>query len=209
VTFLDGADSPLVLEALVFQNFYTASISINMQTSPTTFVPILENHVIMEDPYSEENAQSSVTILASSFNERFEKGKSLRITLVQPSTLWNSFEIRQLVAIAKPVAASVTTSLGSKRNSASPLSRGMAESSSSAPTSFKSMSALTACDLSVLTAIVKSESQRRDQQHAAAAAVPSSIPASSKTSRRSRAPRKQQQQQQAAVPREQQQPFSS
>ena len=112
VTFLDGAESKLVLDTIMFQNYYTSSISVNMQTGPMTFVPVLENKVIMPDPYCEAGGQSWVTISASEFNGKYEKGKYLRITLVQPSTMWTSFEIRNLQAYGRPVEMfSISTTL--------------------------------------------------------------------------------------------------
>ena len=179
VTFLDGSDSQLVLDALVFQNYYTASVSINMQTSPTTFIPILENKVIMANPYSEEGAQSSVTIFASEFHDNYERGKSLRITLAQPATMWSTFEIRNLVAIGRPASQSSQHSspLTSKPTisprggfSAPGALIGVAESNMVGGV-FKSLKAVTMMDLATLEGIVSNFESRKalEQQNSSTA----------------------------------------
>jgi len=175
VTFLDGADSKMALDTIMFQNYYTSSISVNMQTGPMTFVPVLENKVIMSDPHCEASGQSWVTISASEFNGKYEKGKSLRITLVQPSTMWTSFEIRNLQAYGKPVemfsfsmptpahiGGSAASSANSPRSSTSKStfkSAATMEAGIGATVARSSLSAVAKGDLASL-----SEMMRRQQQ---------------------------------------------
>lgn len=137
VTFLE---SQTPLDALIFQNFYTSSISINMQTSPTTFIPILENRIIMESPYTETGGQTWVTIHASEFRVAYEKGRTLRIMLIQPSTMWSSFEIRHLSAVGRDVSARSSLPLKPSRAVILP-----------------SISAMTSADLAALAAVLNNE----------------------------------------------------
>jgi len=173
-----------MLEALVFQNYYTASVSINMQTSPTTFVPILENKVIMANPYSEEDAQSCVTIMAKEFRDVYERGKSLRITLFQPSNMWNTFEIRNFVAIGK------TSSQFSGKAEVSPTGNsrldGGSVGSSLGFRSMKTLTTVTNMDLAALQTMVSKSESRRFVEHQTSSNLDSD---NTKPSRR-RAPKK-------------------
>eukprot|EP01038_Epipyxis_sp_PR26KG_P004565 gene4565-6438_t len=92
------------LEAIVFRNFYAASLSVSQQvhtsslTSSTSslFNIILENYVIMRNPYTEEGGQSWVSINVKEFNHHYVKGKSFRFTLFQPGPMWQKFEIKDI-----------------------------------------------------------------------------------------------------------------
>lgn len=152
VTFLDG-HAQQDLDVLVFQNYYTASISINMQTSPTTFVPILENKVLMPNPHCEAGGQTWVAIKATEFNDKYEKGRTLRIMLIQPATVWNTFEIRNCRALGR--AARETPSLS------------MAALASSPPSS---LAGLFRQDLSIFRGLA-AQRKEAEQQSAAASSL--------------------------------------
>jgi hypothetical protein len=87
-------------DALLFQNFYTSSISITQHGS-TCSNTILENYKLMESAYCENGAQSWCQINVSSFNSLYLKGKPMRILLFQPATQWHKYEIRNIKALLK------------------------------------------------------------------------------------------------------------
>lgn len=105
ITFLDtkkgNAREP---EALIFQNFYTSSISIYMHVttlSSTTYTPLVIDRKIMPNPYSEVGSQDWVTILLSELGSKYIAGKPLRITLAQPNVAQKTYEITNCHTVAK------------------------------------------------------------------------------------------------------------
>ena len=92
------------IEAIVFQNYYTASITISMAISDSvtsSYVNVLENRKLMQSPYYENGSQDWVTINMSEFNDNYIVGKPLRIMLFQPSPSWINYEIKQICAVGK------------------------------------------------------------------------------------------------------------
>jgi len=86
-------------DALIFQNYYTAAITISQEdsTRPSGYVPVLNNYQLMAKADIEENAQTWFSISKAQFNSNYHKGKqSLRITMFQPASMWQTYEIRQL-----------------------------------------------------------------------------------------------------------------
>lgn len=105
ITFLEtkkgNAHEP---EALVFQNYYTSSISVYMHVttlSSTTYLPLLIDRKIMPNSYSEVGSQDWVTILLSELGNKYIPGKPLRITLAQPNIAQTSYEIRHCHSVAR------------------------------------------------------------------------------------------------------------
>lgn len=96
-------------DTLLFQNFYTSSISITQQSSSGNS-PILDNYVLMPNAFSESGAQLWFAIDSSSFSSEFIKGKPIRIVLFQPSAQWHKFEIRNIKALCK-IAPSVSVAV--------------------------------------------------------------------------------------------------
>ena len=101
----DSSDGDIVqMDALVFQNFYTSTIHIGMETTShdrVTFVNILENRTLMPSPYHENGSQDWYAISVSEFNDKYIPGRNLRITMIQPGSMWDRFEIRNVVAVCK------------------------------------------------------------------------------------------------------------
>lgn len=114
ITFLDHkADGLSVqnIEAIIFKNYYTASIMISMLNNDKgstgiggTFVTILDNRVIMPSPYFENGSQNWVAVKVNEFNNNYVPGKPLRITLIQPNPVWKEFDIRHICAVGKTTA---------------------------------------------------------------------------------------------------------
>ena len=148
ITFLDGKAHDVTpdLDVIIFQNYYTASISVNMQSSPSTFVPILESKTLMPNPHRETGGQTWFTISASEFNDKYEKGRTLRIMLIQPATVWNTFEIRNCSAIGKAPGGDTSSKLTSITVAAA--------AAASAAASSSSLTALFRQDLLTLKAMV-------------------------------------------------------
>lgn len=106
VNFMDKKPDGIAvteIDALVFKNFYTASITVStlVDKAGGTYVPVLENRTIMPSPYYENNSQIWVTIFVSEFNSNYVPGKPLRFTLIQPSPVWKDFDIRHVCAVGK------------------------------------------------------------------------------------------------------------
>lgn len=106
VTFMDKKPDGIAvteIDALIFKNFYTASITIStlVDKADGIYVPVLENRIIMPSPYYENNSQIWVTICVSEFNSNYVPGKPLRFTLIQPSPVWKDYDIRHMCAVGK------------------------------------------------------------------------------------------------------------
>jgi hypothetical protein len=116
VTFLDTKKGSMPdAEAIMFQNYYTSSISIYMHVttlSSTTYLPLLMDRSIMPSPYSEEGSQDWVTIPIAELDKKYVAGRPLRITLAQPNTAQKTYEIRHLHVVAMKAAA--TTAIGGR-----------------------------------------------------------------------------------------------
>jgi len=190
LNFIDAPTPRDPMVALVFQNYYTASITISQALSlsstpsspggggggggATIFVPILENKVLMSDPYSEGEAQKWVTIYASEFNQHYVKGKSLRISLVQPACSWILFEIKNCCALSKlPVGdgskGKAIVSNSEYAEGGSPLPR----SPSSSAIKAASACGTTTSSSSSAAATITASSNTSSTTEAAAALVPS------------------------------------
>lgn len=90
-------------DALVFQNYYTSSISMYMHVtslSSTTYLPLLIDRKIMPNPYGETASQDWVMIPLTEFGSKYIPGKPIRITLAQPNTAQKTYEIRNCHAVA-------------------------------------------------------------------------------------------------------------
>ena len=85
---------------LVFRNNYTSAISISQQTSAGTWNVILPKKILMENCNVEQNAQSIHYINTTEFNNLYVVGKPLRILLLQYSSIWSNYDIRNVKAIA-------------------------------------------------------------------------------------------------------------
>ena len=99
VTFLESPQTnSLPIFAIIFQNSYTAMISISYSASNSNST-ILENKVLMRSPFYESEANSWHIIYASEFNDGSIEKKTLRVRLFQSSGAWNSFEIRNIKVV--------------------------------------------------------------------------------------------------------------
>lgn len=93
--------------AILFQNYYTASISVslveNKDTSNSNFqeTVILESKQLMESPFCEKSANDWFTIEVSEFNSNYIDKHALRFHLYQPSSMWNSCDIRNIKVIGR------------------------------------------------------------------------------------------------------------
>ncbi len=87
-------------DTLLFQNYYTSSITIIQQVS-SGFVNILENYCLMNDPYCENKSQDWFAINISEFNGSFVRGKPMRIIMFQPASQWHKFELRNIKLLYK------------------------------------------------------------------------------------------------------------
>eukprot|EP00831_Metopus_contortus_P026400 TRINITY_DN22481_c0_g1_i1.p1 TRINITY_DN22481_c0_g1~~TRINITY_DN22481_c0_g1_i1.p1 ORF type:complete len:204 (-),score=28.94 TRINITY_DN22481_c0_g1_i1:66-677(-) len=95
---------PGFLSYIVFQNFYTYSITVKQgflasETSSTyTWKTVLRNYKLMKNPHFEGDAQDWHIIKTEQFNSKYDRKnlKVLRIFLIQPSPNWVNFTIRNL-----------------------------------------------------------------------------------------------------------------
>lgn len=78
---------------IIFQNYYSSSLTVSQLNSNMEYIVILDNYKLMKDAYSEQDSQRWFTINSNEFNTLYEKHKSIRITLFQPCTYWESFEL--------------------------------------------------------------------------------------------------------------------
>ena len=122
------------LKMIRFDNYFTSSLSISQPVAPPSsssssninndnnnkngsnhtgsydygdHVTILENRTLMKDPASETEALSTFTIDVSEFNDKYEPKRMnvLRFTLFQPSTMWKTFDLRNIRALGEPLNA--------------------------------------------------------------------------------------------------------
>ena len=102
ITFQPINSGSMDAEALVFQNYYASSLSISQLLGPNKYVTILDRFELMKNPHTEENSQRWFSISSELFNNNYFKFKPMRITLFQPSTLWQKYEIRHFKAVSIP-----------------------------------------------------------------------------------------------------------
>jgi len=84
---------------LVFRNHYTSAISISQQTSAGSWNIILPKKILMNNCNIEQNSQSIHYINTNEFNNLYVVGKPLRIFLLQYSSIWSNYDIRNIKAI--------------------------------------------------------------------------------------------------------------
>ena len=102
----NDADSDIFLESVTFDNYFTYSITVTQPMAGTDdYCSILADRRLMHQPGAETDAQLSHTIYVSEFNEHYTPGRVLRFMLHQPSSAWNSFEVRNVKAFAKSLPA--------------------------------------------------------------------------------------------------------
>ena len=95
--------------ALVFQNYYTAMVSIsligndanNTNANNNEEIVILESKQLMESAFCEKGANDWYYIEMSECNSKYIDKHSLRIHLYQPSSMWNNCEIRNIKAVGR------------------------------------------------------------------------------------------------------------
>jgi hypothetical protein len=89
------------LDVIVFQNYYTGSLSIYQQNSSLMYTAVLENYKLMDNCFTEARSQNWFTIHVKELNSNYIKGRPLRFMLFQPATIWSKFEIRNLKFLSK------------------------------------------------------------------------------------------------------------
>lgn len=110
ITYVDNVSvESIPLYALIFQNYYTSSISISHNSSNNSVTNgvnsssapcyILEDKKLMESSYFEKDGNKWCEVYASEFNSQFVHRKSFRINLFQPANTWANFEIRNIKAV--------------------------------------------------------------------------------------------------------------
>ena len=80
---------------LVFQNFYTASITLS-QEYPDGAKVLVDNFRLMECAHNENDAQHWHQISSSDFKQKINLTKPLKILLYQPSSVWAKYELRNI-----------------------------------------------------------------------------------------------------------------
>lgn len=96
-----SADDANKMEFLILQNYYCSSITISQQTSGSEYIPILENYVLMGDAHTERDSQSWFTVSVTQFNSHYVYGRNLRLSMFQPDSTWQKFEIQNIRAVCK------------------------------------------------------------------------------------------------------------
>jgi hypothetical protein len=99
-------DSSVLLDKITLDNYFTYSVTIIQPIAGTDdYCTILEGRKLMQDPAAETDAQLSHTISVAEFNEHYAPGRALRFMLLQPSSDWKLYELRNVKAFAKPLFA--------------------------------------------------------------------------------------------------------
>lgn len=100
VTYVDNsAVDGIPLHAILFQNYYTSSISISHNGTGNAPSFILPDKRLMENPYFEKDGNKWCEVYAAEFNDQYVHRKSFRISLFQPANTWANFEIRNIKAV--------------------------------------------------------------------------------------------------------------
>lgn len=95
------ATATLKMDAIVFQNYYCSSLSIAQQVDDD-FVTVLENYQLMKDSHSEYESQLWHEISCQQFNKLYVPGgRTVRISMFQPDSIWQKFEIQHIRAVSK------------------------------------------------------------------------------------------------------------
>lgn len=84
--------------SLVFQNYYTASISVSQDTLDGSKV-LLDNFRLMECAHNEIDAQIWHQFSSEEFKHKVNINKPLKINIYQPSSCWAKFELRNFKVI--------------------------------------------------------------------------------------------------------------
>lgn len=92
---IDIAESLPAQFCIRFQNFYTASVLVT-QLLGGAFKPIVRPLRLMENPYLETESQDWFVIQSSEFQSTFRKDQSIRLFLLQPASVWTTYELRSL-----------------------------------------------------------------------------------------------------------------
>lgn len=100
--FNPSDEKGIELENITFQNYYTASIRM-LQLQGSAYVTVLDRMELMRDPFSENDSQTWKSVSVKDFNHNYMSRKPFRITLIQPCSYWQKFEIRNLRAFGRPV----------------------------------------------------------------------------------------------------------
>ncbi|KAL9641543.1 hypothetical protein ABK040_013464 [Willaertia magna] len=94
-------EKPTKLAFIVFRNYYCSHITIKHQTKSGTFVTLLSNYKLMQNPNFENDSQDYHRInCATVFNKNFNKDllfTNLRFFYYQPSPNWKSFQLKNFV----------------------------------------------------------------------------------------------------------------
>jgi hypothetical protein len=109
VTFLESKAGFLEVQAILFQNYYTSSFSVYMHLttkSATKYVPLLTNRKIMPSAFCENGSQDWITLNIEELGHNYLPGKPLRFVLIQPHAGWDTYEIRNIHAVAKGSSSS-------------------------------------------------------------------------------------------------------
>lgn len=90
---------------LVFQNFYTASITLS-QEYPDGPKVLVDNFRLMECAHNENDAQNWHQLSSSDFKQKINLTKPLKILLYQPSSTWAKYELRNIKMVQSDDARS-------------------------------------------------------------------------------------------------------
>ena len=87
------------IEFITFRNFYCAFVSIHKLTESDEWIAVLSKHQLMKNGHYENDAQNSHIIRSDQFIKTAANTKTsaLRFYLIQPSSNWISFGLRDLM----------------------------------------------------------------------------------------------------------------
>jgi hypothetical protein len=88
-------------DVIVFQNYYSSSMTIAQQVAVDEFVTILDHYQLMNDAHSESEAQNWHEIDCKLFNGNYKPGATMRFTLYQPDPSWLKYEIQNIKAVSR------------------------------------------------------------------------------------------------------------
>lgn len=124
VNFVYNSAQTAGLDSLSFQNYYVSSVifsqeggSSSSSSDSKSFITLLSKK-LMPNAYTEDGSQTHFTIHVSELS-RYDKSKPLRFTLIQPSNLWQSFELRDMKAFGKMLSLKKDSSASDSGSSAS------------------------------------------------------------------------------------------
>ena len=105
VSILDSTDKSNnipIIHHITFHNYYVYNLIVQQHLSGGDYVTILDGKQLMKSPNLETGCQSQFTINTFEFNEHYIPGKAFRMILVQPSTLWTKYELRNVKFFSLP-----------------------------------------------------------------------------------------------------------